>query len=48
MREIWNMIVLAGEYLLGLLVALITIVCILIGSIFGILELPKYLRMRAK
>ena len=37
-----------GERLIGLVVSLVTIVTIAIGGIIGLIELPRYLKMRSK
>ncbi|MGD9721994.1 MAG: hypothetical protein AB7O59_10225 [Pirellulales bacterium] len=38
----WFMI--AGEYLLGLVILFVTLLCILVAAFVSLLELPRYLR----
>ena len=38
----------AGEYLVGVVILAITLVCILVAALISLTELPKYLRHSSK
>ena len=37
-------LMLAGEYLVGLLILLVMLLCILVAALISLAELPRYLR----
>jgi hypothetical protein len=38
----------AGEYLIGILILLVVLVCILVAGLVSLTELPEYLRHNSK
>jgi hypothetical protein len=43
-----KVIMIAGEYLLGFLLLLVTLLCIAIGFVVSLFELPRYFRLKSK
>ena len=48
MQSIWNVVTLIGEYALGFIVLLVTLLCILVSFVVALFELPRYLRLSSK
>jgi hypothetical protein len=41
-------VLIVGEYALGLLVAIVFLLCLLIGLLTGFFEVPRYLKISGK
>ena len=43
-----KILMIIGEYLVGFIILLVTLLCILVAGFFALLELPRYLRLTSK